>query len=105
MSDRWWMSESLLSTTQAKHLLQASEALQQREAERPPNAGSFSMRVAGIPNWANSRAVVTPEMPPPMIKTSFLLANAALLVKKISYGFKKNELHKFGNCGLNYEFR
>jgi hypothetical protein len=33
------------------------------------------------------------------------LANAALLVKKISYEFKKNGLHKFGNCGLNHEFR
>ncbi len=73
------MSEILLSTTQAKHLLHDSEALQQKEAESPPREGSFSMSVEGIPDRANSRATVIPEIPPPMIKTSFFFAKVLLL--------------------------
>jgi hypothetical protein len=59
-----------LSTTQAKHLLHDSEALQQKEAESPPRELSFSISVKGIPDWANSKATVIPEIPPPMIRTS-----------------------------------
>jgi hypothetical protein len=60
-----------LSTTQAKHLLQDSEALQQKEAESPPREGSLSITVEGIPDWANSKATVIPEIPPPMMSTPF----------------------------------
>jgi hypothetical protein len=71
-----------LSTTQAKHLLHDSEALQQKEAESPPRELSFSMSVKGIPDWANSKATVIPEIPPPMIRTSFS-ANVSLLIEKL----------------------
>src|SRR4030065_301384 len=55
------ISETLLSTTQAKHLLQASEALQQKEADSPPRENSLSMRVVGIPFRDNSVATVITE--------------------------------------------
>jgi hypothetical protein len=59
--------------------LQDSEALQQKETESPPKEGFFSTSVEGIPDWANSKATVIPEIPPPMIRTSS--ANSLLLVR------------------------
>jgi hypothetical protein len=58
--------------------LQDSEALQQKEAESPPKEGFFSISIEGIPDWANSKATVIPEIPPPMIRTSFF-SNCMLL--------------------------
>jgi hypothetical protein len=62
--------------------LHDSEALQQKEAESPPREFSFSMSVKGIPDWANSKATVIPEIPPPMIRTS-LSANFLLLIEEV----------------------
>jgi hypothetical protein len=78
ISGRFLTSEILLSATQAKHLLHDSDALQQKEEESPPMAGSLSTRVVGIPTWANSNATVTPEIPPPIINTSVFSAKFPL---------------------------
>jgi hypothetical protein len=60
-------------------LLHDSEALQQKEAESPPREGSLSITVEGIPDWANSKATVIPEIPPPMMRTGFFSSNGLLL--------------------------
>jgi hypothetical protein len=71
-----------LSNTQAKHLLHDSVALQQKEAESPPRELSLSTSVKGIPDRANSRATVIPEIPPPMIRTS-LSVKFPILIEKV----------------------
>jgi hypothetical protein len=40
------------------------------------------MSVNGIPDWANAKATVIPEIPPPMIRTSFS-ANFSLPIENL----------------------